>query len=174
MGINNLKFKILDVEHGWILAMIETETEQVFLSNSYLGGLQMPQTFLKAINELLSNNKREKWLCWYGENNSYIWHLMIINDSLKLFIYDGDSSFGFPSEGNILSKYSVSAETLLEANSSLFLFAQSVCDAFKVYSFGEEYDIWQNSQYKDMFPRAEFSQLRRILRQNRYKSFPVC
>lgn len=169
MCLNTLKFRILDIEYGWIFAVIETETGVIALSNSYLGGLQMPQIFLKAINGLLSNNEYEKWLCWHGESNAYIWHLMINNELFKLIIYDGDSSFGLPLEGNTLSNYSSSSRTLLEANGSLFSFSQSICDAFKVYSFGEGYDVWQNSQYKDTFPRTEFSRLRRILRQNRYK-----
>lgn len=169
MCINTLVFKILGIEYGWIFATIETETERIGLSNSYLGGLQMPIIFLKAIIELLHKNEYEKWVCWHGESNSYIWHLIVKNELLKLFIYDGDSSFGLPLEGNALSKYVVSSKTMLQANVWLNLFAQSVCDAFKFYSYGEGYDIWQNSNYKDMFPRTEFSQLRKILRQNGYR-----
>ena len=160
-----LKFKILDVKCGWIFAAIDAETEQIGLSNSFLGGLQMPKIFLKAMNELLNKNEYEKWICWHGENNSYIWRLIVNNEILELFIYEGDCSFGMPLEGKSLSKYTASSKTMLEANVSLYLFAQSVCDAFKFYSYGEGYDIWQNSQYKDMFPRAEFSQLRKLLRQ---------
>lgn len=89
MCLDTLKFKILNIEYGWILAVIETETEQIALYNSYLGGLQMPQIFLKAVNELLMGNKHEKWLCWHGESNSYTLHLMTKSELLKLFIYEG-------------------------------------------------------------------------------------
>lgn len=166
---NTIVFKILNVEYGWIFAAIETGTEQIVLSNSYLGGLQMPHIFLKAIIELFNKNEREKWICWHGESNSYIWRLTVKNELLNLFIYDGESSFGLPLEGDALRKYAVPSKTMLEANVSLSFFADSVCDAFKFYSYGEGYAIWQSSRYKDMFPRTAFSQLRRILRQNKPK-----
>lgn len=72
MHINNVQFNISGIEHGWILAVIETENEQIRLSNSYLGGLKMPKAFLQAIIELLCEKEQERWLCWHGENNSYI------------------------------------------------------------------------------------------------------
>lgn len=164
MYIDTLTFKISDIKCGWIFAVIETETGEMVLSNSYLGGLQMPKIFLKAMSELLSNHEHEKWLSWYGESNSYIWHLIIKNELLELVICDLDSSLVLPLEGKALSKYLVPSKTLLKVNASLLLFAQSVCEAFKFYSFGEGYDIWQNSKYKDRFPREELSRLRKILR----------
>lgn len=169
MCINTLVFKILDIQYGWIFAALETEDGPVGLSNSYLGGLQMPGIFLKALIELLNKNEHEKWICWHGESNSYVWRLAVKHEMLELFVYDGDSSFGLPLEGSSLSKYAVPSGIILEAKTSLYLFAQSVYDAFKFYSYGEGYETWQNSRYKDQFPRAEVSQLRKILRQNGYK-----
>ena len=60
MCINTLVFKILDIQYGWIFAALETEDGPVGLSNSYLGGLQMPGIFLKALIELLNKNEHEK------------------------------------------------------------------------------------------------------------------
>lgn len=164
MYIENVQFKITDIEYGWILAEIRTETGQIHISNSYLGGLQMPKIFLQTIIELLNNEEQEKWICWHGENNSYIWHLIIRNDLLELCIYEGDSSFGLPLEGKLLHKNAKSSQILLKTNTLLYPFALSVCDALKNYSYGKGYDIWQTSKYRDQFPKTEYSQLRKMLR----------
>lgn len=47
MCLNTLKFKILNIEYGWIFAVIETETEQIALYNSYLADCRCPKYFLK-------------------------------------------------------------------------------------------------------------------------------
>lgn len=167
--MNIIEFKILDIQHGWIFAAIETDTGQIVLSNSYLQGLQMPGIFIQSIIDLLNKKEQEKWICWHGESTAYIWHLTVRNDILELLIYDGGSSFGLPLSGHALSRYTVSSDTIFEANGSLSFFAQSVCDEFKFYSYGGGYDIWQNSKYKDMFPRTELSLLRKTLRQSNRK-----
>lgn len=169
MNTETVQFKIIDIEHGWIFAEIETETAQVSISNSYLGGLRMPAVFLQTITELLSREEHEKWICWHGESNSYIWHLRTRDEILELCIYEGDSSFGFPSEGSSLKKDAESSQIILKINTSLYSFALSVCNALKYYSYGEGYAIWQNSKYKDMFPRDEYSGLRKILRSGKCK-----
>lgn len=164
MNTESVEFKIIDIEHGWIFAEIETETTQINIFNSYLGGLQMPAAFLQAITELLGKKEHEKWICWHGESNSYIWYLKVQDEMLELCIYEGDSSFGFPTEGNSLKKDAESSQIILKTNTSPYPFALSVCNALKYYSYGEGYDIWQNSKYKDMFPRDEYSRLRKLLR----------
>lgn len=164
-----VQFKISDVKHGWIFATLETEEKQVQLLNSYLGGLQMPRVFLKAITELLCKKEDEKWVCWHGESNSYIWHLKVKDECLELCIYEGGSSFGLPLEGELLNKTAEASQMILKTNTCLHLFASSVCAALKFYSYGKGYDIWQNSKYKDTFPKAEYSQLRKILRKSKYK-----
>lgn len=169
MYTNMIAFKILDIQYGWIFAAIETGTGQIAISNSYLQGLHVPGVFLQSIIKLLNKKEQEEWICWHGESTAYLWHFIVRNDVLELFIYDGGSSFGLPLSGNALIKYAASSDAILEANGSLSFFAQSVCDAFKFYSYGEGYDIWQKSKYKDMFPRTELSLLRKILRQNNHK-----
>ncbi|MBD5134671.1 MAG: hypothetical protein HDT39_01710 [Lachnospiraceae bacterium] len=162
-----VQFKISDIKYGWIFATIETQEEQIAISNSYLGGLQMPRVFLKAIIELLDKKEHEKWICWHGESNSYIWYLKVKDESLELCIYEGGSSFGLPLEGELLSKMTEVSRMILETNTLLYLFAVSICDALKFYSYGKGYDIWQSSRYKDLFPRTELSQLRKLLRGRR-------
>lgn len=76
----------------------------------------MPKALLQTIIELLSNEEQEKWICWHGENNSYIWHLKIRNELLELCIYEGDSSFGLPIEGKLLNKNTESSQILLKTN----------------------------------------------------------
>lgn len=169
MNTENVEFKIIDIEHGWIFAEIQTETVQISISNSYLGGLQMPGVFLKTMIELLSRKEQEKWICWHGESNSYIWYLKTRDESLELCIYEGDSSFGFPLEGNSLNENAEASQLILKTNTNLYPFALSVCNALKYYSYGEGYDVWQKSKYKDMFPRDEYSQLRKILRMSKCK-----
>lgn len=166
-AVNHVQFKISDVKYGWIFATIETETKQINISNSYLGGLQMPSIFLNAIIELLSKKNQEKWICWHGESNSYIWYLNVKDECLELCIYEGDSSFGLPLEGKTLNKTVEFSQLILKTDTWLYSFAISVCDAFKIYSFGKEYEIWQSSKYKDLFPRTELSQLRQLLRRKR-------
>ena len=126
----------------------------------------MPKIFLKAMSELLGNHEHEKWLSWYGESNSYIWHLIIKNELLELVIYDLDSSLVLPLEGKALSKYLVPSKTLLKVNASLLLFTHNLYA--KRLNFivlvREGYDIWQIPNTKIGFLGEELSRLRKILR----------
>lgn len=170
-----ISFDIREIEHGWIFAAIGTQKGEIILANSYLGGLQMPKTFLSILAELLletdtkETDTQSKWICWHGENNSYIWHLETHGQSLILHIYEGGGSFGLPLQGNGLQRQAESADLLLGVNTLLYPFALSVCNAMKVYSYGKGYEKWQNSQYRNTFPREEYQKLRRILRYAGYQ-----
>lgn len=160
----NALFRISGIDYGWIFAEIETETKHIDLCNSYLGGRLMPKTFLQAFIDLYSKTKLENWICWHGESNSFIWHLKSRYELLELSIYEGESSFGLPLEGSALYKNIKSAPAIMETATWLHTFSLSVYNSFKYYSYGKGYELWQNSKYKDMFPRQEYSNLRKILR----------
>lgn len=70
----------MDIKYGWLIAAIDTENGQIGISNTYLGGRHMPAIFLNAIIELFNKKRQEIWICWHGESNSYIWHLIVKKD----------------------------------------------------------------------------------------------
>ena len=169
-NLEDISFNIREIEYGWIFAEISTQKGEIVLANSYLGGLQMPKTFLSILTELLpETDTQSRWLCWHGENNSYIWHFETDGQTLILHIYEGGCSFGLPLQGDDLQKQSESADMLLSVKTLLYPFSLSVCNAMKEYSYGKGYEKWQNSQYKNTFPRDEYQKLRRILRNAGYK-----
>ena len=157
-------FRIWKVEYGWIFAEIETAGKRVRLSDSCLGGLQMPGIFLKTFAGLFDGTEKEKWLCWHGESSSWIWHLVSKHDILFIELFEGGCSFGMPLEGEELCRYTGSSDRILEINTFLYPFSASVCHAFQCCSYGEGYEAWQNSRYREAFPKAELSLLRKRLR----------
>lgn len=168
--LQEISFHIQEVRYGWIIAVVRGKDGDIILSNSYLGGLQAPKTFLSILTELLQETgTQSKWISWHGESNSYIWHLEAQGQILTLHIYEGGCSFGLPLQGDDLQRQSESANLLLGIRTLLYPFSLSVCNAMKEYSYGKGYEQWQNSQYKNTFPRNEYQKLRRILRCAGYK-----
>lgn len=164
-------FNILGIENGWIFAEIKTDQEEVALSNSYLGGTQAPQVLLNTLIDLIDSSKQieTKWICWHGENNSYIWKLVSNGIVLHIHIYEGDSSFGYPLQGDSLAAKVKFTDCLFDVKTSLQLFALSVCNAFKEFSYGDKSCLWESEKYPFEFPRNEYQILRRRLRSQGYQ-----
>ena len=149
---------------GWLRFSILGIKKFCETSNSYLGGLQMPGIFLKTFAGLFDGPEKEKWLCWHGESSSWIWHLVSKHDNLSIELFEGGCSFGMPLEGEELRRYTGSSDRILKINTFLYPFSASVCHAFQCCSYGEGYEAWQNSRYREAFPKAELSLLRKRLR----------
>lgn len=163
-GSEYLQFQITSLENGWIFAEISNADKKVHLANSYLGGQELPKAMLHALNRLLSEDSSTEWICWHGESQAFIWHLERQGRDLHLEVFRAGYSFGFPVYGDGLEEIANKAELIVSLNADIWMFAQTVCDAFKEYRFGEKSEQWQCSGFGDYFPNKEYQMLRRRLR----------
>ena len=82
-------------------------------------------------------------------------------DELSLGIREGKSSVGLPLEGELLSKAALD-HVLLEVNTSLYLFAQALCEEFQNYRRGAELVRYEAGGF--LFPHKELKELKSSLK----------
>ncbi len=155
-------FQITGIENGWIFAEIIKTDAQIEISNSYLGGLHMPKYFLKVLIDLAENKERETWVTWHGESSKFLWEMKKEEELLELSIHESFQSLGTLSD-EVICKNEKDNNCLFHAKTYFYSFALQIYEAFKAYSYGAGYNLWQNTEFADTFPRSELSQLKRNL-----------
>ncbi len=154
-------FQITGIENGWLFAVIESEDRQISISSSYIGGVSAPSLLLSATCELLINDATNSCIRWHSENISYVLDFQTNGDEMYLRVFEIGCSPNSPLSGNQLSLVTP-VEPVFETRTSAFMFAISVYNAFKVYSYGEALDEWRTNGFE--FQRGEYQMLKRLLR----------
>lgn len=168
IDVTPIWFHITSVEHGWLFAELDTPGRKLHLANSHLGGLELPSAFLQSLIALFDEHSTSKWLCWHGESHGHIMHMHRRKQNLALRIFRVGSSFGLPVQADGLADKVKHAEAVLTAETDIFGFAHSVCDAFEVWGSENRLWQWQSSAFKEYFPQKEYQTLRKLLRGKEY------
>ena len=71
-----MEFQITSVENGWLFAEIITAQERIPFANSRVEGGQMPGALIRSLTALLAGSSKEEWICWNGETQVDVWHLV--------------------------------------------------------------------------------------------------
>ena len=158
-----MEFQITSVENGWLFAEIITAQERIPFANSRVEGGQMPGALLRSLTALLAGSSKEEWICWNGETQVDVWHLVFDGAMLQLEDFCVDGYKTWPVCGDTLAARVKDAQPKMVLAGDGITFAQSVCDAFKAFRTSEGLKQWQEG-FSNAFPTEEYQILRRQLR----------
>ena len=146
-------FKINAIQYGWF----EVRFGNYDMECSDYLDYNTPQILLKAVLHLLEKKSSEEWICWQNEPGASIMQLSIVEQKIKLQVYDCDkAAYELETTGDSLKRNCGSCEMSMDVE--IYKIVDDLVAEFSLFENGNGLSMYEKHWME--FPKEEYQRLK--------------